>query len=134
LTGPPRTERPVVIVADDDQGIRALFRATLEREGFTVLLAWDGYQAIGLARSSRAAVMLLDLHMPGLDGLAVLRRLRADPNLGKLPVILITGSTAEADRVSALDSGANGVVVKPVSVTELVAHVRAVTAPEEARP
>lgn len=134
LAGTPRIERPIVIVADDDQGIRALFRAALEREGFTVLLAWDGYQAIGLARSSPAAVMVLDLHMPGLGGMEVLRRLRSDPNLRTLPVILVTGSTAEADRVGALDSGADEVVVKPVSVTDLVAHVRAVTASAETRP
>jgi DNA-binding response OmpR family regulator len=126
LAGAPGAERPLVIVADDDEGIRAFFRAALEREGFTVLLASDGHQAIALARSSAVAVMLLDLHMPGLDGLGVLGQLRSEPGLRTLPVILVTGSPEEADRIGALDSGANDVIVKPVSVPEIVARVRAV--------
>jgi EAL domain-containing protein (putative c-di-GMP-specific phosphodiesterase class I)/DNA-binding NarL/FixJ family response regulator len=118
-------ERPIVVVADDDQGIRSLFRAALEREGFSVLLASNGRRAVELARSAPVAVMLIDLNMPGLDGLEVIRVLRDDSGLRTLPVILVTGSTAEADRVGALDSGADDVVVKPVSVAELVARVRA---------
>jgi EAL domain-containing protein (putative c-di-GMP-specific phosphodiesterase class I)/DNA-binding NarL/FixJ family response regulator len=118
-------ERPTILVADDDPGIRALFRAALEHEGFDVLLASNGRRAIELARSTNIAVMLLDLHMPGVDGLEALREIREDPGLRTLPVILVTGSTLEADRVGALDRGADDVVVKPVSVTELVAHVRA---------
>jgi EAL domain-containing protein (putative c-di-GMP-specific phosphodiesterase class I)/DNA-binding NarL/FixJ family response regulator len=113
-----------VVVADDDQGIRALFSSALEREGYTVLLASNGRRAIELARSTPAAVMLIDLHMPGLDGLETIRQLREEPTLRTLPVILVTGSTAEADRVSGLDSGADDVLVKPVSVAEIVARVR----------
>jgi EAL domain-containing protein (putative c-di-GMP-specific phosphodiesterase class I)/DNA-binding NarL/FixJ family response regulator len=117
--------RPVVVVADDDQGMRALFRAALEREGFGVLLASNGRRAMQLVRSAPVSVMLLDLNMPGVDGIATLRELREDPGLRTLPVILVTGSTAEADRISGLDRGADDVVVKPVSVAELVARVRA---------
>jgi len=115
----------VVLVADDDQHIRALFRAALEREGFTVLLASNGRRAMQLVRSAPVSVMLLDLSMPGVDGIATLRELREDPALRTLPVILVTGSTAEADRIGGLDRGADDVVVKPVSVAELVARVRA---------
>jgi len=117
--------RPVVLVADDDQGIRALFRTALEREGFGVLLASNGRQAMQLVRSAPVSVMLLDLNMPGVDGIATLRELREDPGLRTLPVILVTGSTTEADRISGLDRGADDVVVKPVSVAELVARIRA---------
>ena len=117
--------RPVVLVADDDQGIRALFRAALEREGFGVLLASNGRRAMQLVRSAPVSVMLLDLNMPGVDGIATLRELREDPGLRTLPVILVTGSTTEADRIIGLDRGADDVVVKPVSVAELVARVRA---------
>src|SRR5205085_4900201 len=118
-------ERPVVLVADDDQDIRALFRAALEREGFTVLLASNGRRAMQLVRSAPVSVMLLDLNMPGVDGIETLRELRADASLRTLPVILVTGSASEADRISGLDRGADDVVVKPVSVAELVARVRA---------
>jgi EAL domain-containing protein (putative c-di-GMP-specific phosphodiesterase class I)/DNA-binding NarL/FixJ family response regulator len=115
----------LVLVADDDQAIRTLFRAALEREGFSVLLASNGRRAMQVVRSVPVSVMLLDLNMPGVDGIETLRELRADPSLRTLPVILITGSTAEADRIGGLDRGADDVVVKPVSVPELVARVRA---------
>src|SRR5438874_861552 len=116
---------PLILIADDDQAIRALFRTALEREGFSVLIASNGRRAMQLVRSAPVAVMLLDLNMPGVDGIATLRELRADPGLRTLPVILVTGSTTEADRIIGLDRGADDVVVKPVSVAELVARVRA---------
>jgi CheY-like chemotaxis protein len=122
---PQANGRPVVVVADDDQSVRALFAATLEREGFAVLLASNGRKAMDLARDRPVVAMLLDLHMPDLDGLETLRDLREDPSLRTIPVIVVTGSTAEADRVAGLEGGADDVVVKPVSVTELVARVRA---------
>jgi len=122
---PRANGRPLVVVADDDQSIRSLFAAALEREGFAVLLASNGRKAMDLARNRPVAAMLLDLHMPDLDGLDTLRELRADPGLRTIPVIVVTGSTMEADRVAGLEGGADDVVVKPVSVAELVARVRA---------
>ena len=117
--------RPLVVVADDEETIRSFFRTVLERDGFSVLLATDGRGAIELVRSNPVEVLLLDLDMPGLNGLDTLRELRADPQHRLLPVILATGSAVEADRVAALDEGADDVVVKPVSVAELTARVRA---------
>ena len=119
------SERPVIVVADDDQAIRSLFRTALERAGFDVLLASNGRRAIELARSHPVEVLLLDLNMPGLNGLDTLRELRADPLLRSLPVIVATGSEVESDRLAGLDQGADDVVVKPVSLPELVARVRA---------
>jgi DNA-binding response OmpR family regulator len=118
-------DRPVVVVADDDQALRAFFQAALEREGFDVLLASHGRRAIDLARDYAASILLLDLHMPGLDGLETLRAIRANPGLRTLPVILVTASTEEADRLAGLDRGADDVIIKPVSGAELVARVRA---------
>ena len=118
-------ERPIVVVADDDRAIRKLFRTVLEREGFAVRLAEDGREALELAREPDVAVLLLDINMPGMDGLEALRELRADRALQTLPVILVTGSTTEADRLEGIDSGADDVVIKPVSITELVDRVRA---------
>ena len=115
----------MVVVADDDEGVRSFFAAALERDGFQVLVAPDGGRALELVRSNPVEVLLLDLNMPGLSGLDTLRALRADPLLRTLPVIIATGSLVEADRVAGLDEGADDVVVKPLSVAELVARVRA---------
>lgn len=78
-----------------------------------------------MIRTNPVEVMLLDLHMPEMDGLATLHELRGDPVHRTLPVILVTGSTTEAERIRGLDRGADDVVVKPVSVTEIVARIRA---------
>lgn len=114
-----------MVVADDDEAIRSLFRTALERAGLAVLLAANGRSAIELARTNPVDVLLLDLNMPGMSGLETLRELRADPLLRTLPVIMATGSVMEADRVAGLDEGADDVVVKPISVAELVVRVRA---------
>jgi len=119
------SEGPLVVVADDDQAVRSFFRTALERAGFSVLVTANGRRAIELVRGNPVEVLLLDLNMPGLNGLDTLRELRADPLLRTLPVIVVTGSLAEADRLAGLDQGADDVVVKPVSVAELVARVRA---------
>jgi EAL domain-containing protein (putative c-di-GMP-specific phosphodiesterase class I)/DNA-binding NarL/FixJ family response regulator len=116
--------RPIVVVADDDEAIRSLFRQALERAGFHVLPAADGRRALDLLRTSGADVLLLDLTMPGLSGLDTLNTLRADAAIRKVPVIIVTGSADEADRMLGLDQGADDVLVKPVSLTELVARVR----------
>ena len=75
------SDQLLVVVADDDQGIRSLFRTALERAGFSVMLAANGRQALELVRSTRVDVLLLDLNMPGLNGLDTLRELRSDPLL-----------------------------------------------------
>jgi EAL domain-containing protein (putative c-di-GMP-specific phosphodiesterase class I)/DNA-binding response OmpR family regulator len=117
-------ESPVVVIADDDLAIRTVFQRALERAGFYVLPAIDGQRALELLRSTSVDLLLLDLTMPGQSGIETLRELRADSALRKVPVIIVTGAVDEADRILGLEQGADDVLVKPVSITELVARVR----------
>jgi DNA-binding response OmpR family regulator len=112
-----------VLVVEDEPRIGGLVRDYLEHAGFAVLRAGDGRQAIVLARARRPAAVVLDLGLPGLDGLDVLRDLRRDSTV---PVVILTARGDEADRITGLELGADDYVVKPFSPKELVARVRAV--------
>jgi len=125
-TLPPRnvneaTPRTVLLV-DDDPHFRRLLRATLEKHGFRVAEAASGREAIGIAPSSAADAVLLDLGLPDMDGLAVLKRLR---EWSQAPVIVLSARVQEEDKVSALDHGANDYVTKPFGTGELLARLRA---------
>ena len=112
-----------VLVVDDDETIRELLRSYLQREGFEVEGAADGEAAVRAARAFRPEVVVLDVLLPGLDGLEVLRRLRAE---GDPYVVLLTAKSEEADRVVGLELGADDYVTKPFSPRELVARIRAI--------
>jgi EAL domain-containing protein (putative c-di-GMP-specific phosphodiesterase class I)/DNA-binding NarL/FixJ family response regulator len=118
-------QRPLVLVTDDDPGVRAFLQRALEREGFETIGAVNGRDAIAKIESHDVAVLLLDLDMPVLNGEQTLREVRADHRTRMLPVILVTGSHAESDRVRGLESGADDFLAKPVAVRELAARVRA---------
>lgn len=112
-----------VLVVDDEPEIVRLVRDYLKRAGFAVATAADGPSALQAARSARPDIVVLDLGLPGMDGLDVARELRRD---GELPIIMLTARTEEADRVAGLELGADDYVSKPFSPRELVARVRAV--------
>jgi DNA-binding response OmpR family regulator len=112
-----------VLVVDDQPDIVRLVRDYLERAGFDVLAAQDGEQALQIARRSHPDLVILDLGLPGLDGLDVARTLRRD---GDTPIIMLTARAEEADRVAGLELGADDYVTKPFSAREMVARVRAV--------
>ena len=116
--------RPIVLVADDEPVIRRLYTRVLSTSGYEVVEAGDGEEAIAMLATTEVALVLLDTSMPRLDGLAVIRRLRAAEATARLPVVLVTGAGAEADRVQGLDLGADDYLIKPFSITELVACVR----------
>ena len=126
-----RTEPPVydadavrsVLVVDDEPEILRLVRDHLERAGFDVVTASDGTAALAAARRRRPDLVVLDLGLPGIDGLDVARALRRD---GEVPIIMVTARTDEIDRVAGLELGADDYVSKPFSPRELVARVRAV--------
>jgi two-component system phosphate regulon response regulator PhoB len=125
-----------VLVVEDEPDIRSLIAHHLEREGFRCRTAASGVDALAAVRAAKPDLVVLDLMLPGMDGLEVCRRLRADTTA--LPIIMLTAKADEVDRVVGLELGADDYVVKPFSPKELVARVRAVlrrTRPaEEARP
>jgi len=112
-----------VLVVDDDEGISAALRRALEYEGLRVSLAKDGYAALDEVRRHSPDLVVLDLMLPGLDGLEVCQRLRAERS-GTL-VLMLTARDAMADRVRGLDSGADDYLIKPFAYEELLARVRA---------
>jgi len=113
----------LILVVDDDVDLRSIVREALEREGFTVDEAGDGGLALAKIEALAPELVVLDLHMPALGGLDVLRALGTDH---PTPVIVLSGLDHEADRVIGLELGADDYVVKPFSPKELVARVRAV--------
>ena len=112
-----------VLVAEDDGDVQLVVRLALEREGMTVETASDGPTALSKALAGPLDVLILDLDLPGLDGLDVLESIRASSDV---PVIIVTGRRAEGDRVLGLDLGADDYVVKPFSTRELAARIRTV--------
>ena len=112
-----------ILVVDDEPRIVQLVRDYLEHGGFTVLVASDGAAALRTARTGRPDLVVLDLGLPGLDGLDVTRALRRD---GEVPIIMLTARTEESDKLVGLELGADDYLTKPFSPKELVARVRAV--------
>jgi len=116
--------RTKILVVDDDKKTTELVKLYLEKDGYRVLAAYDGWQALELARQKRPDLLVLDLMLPGVDGLDVCRILRGEGN--KVPIIMLTAKTTEADKLIGLDLGADDYVTKPFSPRELLARVRAV--------
>ncbi len=118
--------RQLVLVVDDEEDILELVRYNLAKEGFQVECAATGEEAVEAARSKRPDVLVLDLMLPGIDGLEVCRRLRKDPKTEGIPVIMLTAKGEEADVVTGLELGADDYITKPFSPRVLTARVRAV--------
>jgi two-component system, OmpR family, response regulator MprA len=112
-----------ILLADDDRAIRDSLRRALELEGYQVVTAADGAQALDLIRSEQPDVALLDVMMPHVDGLTVCRVLRSERD--RLPVLMLTARTETDDRVAGLDAGADDYLPKPFDLPELLARIRA---------
>lgn len=115
-----------VLVVDDEEDILELLKFNLSREGYQVPCAESGEQALGLIRSENPDLIVLDLMLPGIDGLEVTRRLKNDPNTKNLPIVMLTAKGEEADIVTGLELGADDYITKPFSPRILVARVRAI--------
>lgn len=115
-----------VLVVDDEKDIVDLVSFNLKKEGFAVEKAYDGERAMRIIRDSAPDLILLDLMLPGIQGMDVCRMVRRDPRLSYIPVIMLTAKTDEVDKVLGLEIGADDYITKPFSVRELIARIRAV--------
>ncbi len=112
-----------ILVVDDDTKTVELVKLYLNRDGYKVLVAYEGNEALRLARELRPDLIVLDLMLPGLDGLEICKKLRAESDV---PIIMLTAKISEEDRLSGLNIGADDYVTKPFSPRELAARVRTV--------
>jgi two-component system alkaline phosphatase synthesis response regulator PhoP len=117
---------PKVLVVDYATDIVRLVRDYLEHAGFSVLAAANGIDALRIARTERPDLIVLDLGLPGRDGLDVTRELRRDSAVASVPIVMLTARADESDKLVGLELGADDYVTKPFSAKELVARVRAV--------
>ncbi|MBI9079590.1 MAG: response regulator transcription factor [Pseudodesulfovibrio sp.] len=115
-----------ILVIEDHRDTRELLKYNLSSAGFDVAAAEDGQSGLGLAAAFKPNIVLLDLMMPGLDGLEVCRRLKSDNALARIPVIMLTAKGEEIDKIVGLELGADDYVVKPFSPRELILRVKAV--------
>jgi DNA-binding response OmpR family regulator len=115
-----------ILVIDDEKDIQELVRYNLEKEGYDVIVARDGSSGLDIALRHRPDLIVLDLMMPGMDGLEVCRRLRSDDRGRRVPLLMLTAKATETDRVVGLEFGADDYVTKPFSPRELVARVKAI--------
>lgn len=115
-----------ILVVDDDREIVRLVRAYLEKSGYEVLVAYDGETALHILRREQPDLMLLDLMLPGRDGLDVTRVVRGDSGLAAMPIIMLTARVEDHDKIVGLELGADDYVTKPFNPGEVVARVRAV--------
>jgi DNA-binding response OmpR family regulator len=115
-----------ILIVDDEPRIAALARDYLEHAGFAVLAAVDGPSALTSVRATSPDLLVLDLGLPGLDGLDVTRQLRSDPATAGIPIVMLTARDDELDKLLGLELGADDYLTKPFSPRELVARVRAV--------
>jgi CheY-like chemotaxis protein len=112
-----------VLIADDKTTGRELVRAVLEKAGFHMIEASDGLEALSAARENRPDLIILDLHMPGLDGFGVVRELRRDALFASTPVVALTASAMQGDRERAMSAGFTGYITKPIHLAALRSEI-----------
>ena len=115
-----------ILIVEDEANIRQLLRYNLEKEGFQVMEAIDGIQGLRTAQREKPDLVLLDLMLPGMDGLEVCRTLKGAPGTAALPIIMLTAKAEEVDKIIGLELGADDYMTKPFSPRELTARIKAV--------
>jgi len=124
---------PRIFVVDDEPDVVELLRTILELEGFEVESACEGRVALARILADPPDLLILDLMMPGLDGMEMLKLLRLDPQGADLPVMILSARTGQIDQIGSLQLGANAYICKPFSNRELIAQVRQLLGEEAPR-
>ncbi|WP_411288731.1 phosphate regulon transcriptional regulator PhoB [Phenylobacterium sp.] len=117
---------PYILVVEDEDALATLVQYNLEKEGYEVAVSGDGQEALVMVDERQPDLVVLDWMLPSVSGLEVCRRLRQRTETRNLPIIMLTARVEESDRIRGLDTGADDYVVKPFSMTELTARIRAV--------
>jgi len=115
----------LILIVEDNEKNRRLARDVLQATGYRTVECETGEEALRLARESRPALVLMDIQLPGMDGIEAFRRLRADPATATIPVMAVTASAMTHNRQTILAAGFDGYQTKPISVREFLAAVRA---------
>lgn len=115
-----------ILVVDDEKDIVELISYNLEKEGFATVKAYNGEEALKIVHKERPDLMILDLMLPGMQGMEVTKRLRSNPETASLPIVMLTAKNGEVDTILGLEMGADDYVTKPFRVRELMARVRAI--------
>ncbi len=118
--------KPYIIIAEDEDALSTLLNYNLEKEGYEVGVASDGDEALMMIKERQPDLLVCDWMMPKVSGIEVCRRLRQQTNTRNLPIVMLTARSEENDRIRGLDTGADDYVVKPFSMVELMARIRAV--------
>ena len=118
-----RTMARLILTADDSPSIRLLMKLTLTAEGYEVMQATDGVEALEIARHHEAALVLTDINMPRMDGLALIRELRLLPSYKCVPMLVLTTESGEARKLLGKEAGATGWLIKPFNAQQLMATI-----------
>jgi len=117
---------PEILIIEDEKDIVESLEYSLKKEGFKVSKAYDGLNGLRLAEEKVPSLVLLDLMLPGADGLEICRRIKKNPKTAAVPVIMLTAKGSETDKVVGLEVGADDYIVKPFSMKELIARVKTI--------
>ncbi len=118
--------RQKILIVDDEMATLLPLKRSLESEGYIVIEACDGYEAIKKSKSEMPELIILDLMMPGMDGIEVCNKLKKDALTGKIPIIMLTARDEVRDKVEGLETGADDYVTKPFNLNELKARIKSV--------
>ena len=117
--------QPCVLVVEDEGAQREVLKYNLEAEGFAVVMAENGDEAMLLVAEEQPDLIVLDWMLPNVSGIEICRRVKADPQTRQIPIVMLSARSEEVDRVRGLETGADDYVVKPFSIPELIARVKA---------